>query len=177
VTTARADVTTERTNWLGLALKALVLSVVGALLGLGVNAVRAHGLPLKARGFDYQISCEAATVASTNRTLTPPEAAKLRAEKDVALVDIRGAEAYAAGHVAGAQSLPVSSVMPTDPAKLAALSKYRVVIVYDQGEELGRAEEFAGELTTAGVKDVRFLGGGYQAYAAASQPVTTGASP
>ncbi|MBI5480892.1 MAG: rhodanese-like domain-containing protein [Deltaproteobacteria bacterium] len=169
--------TTDRTNWLGLVAKALVLTVIGGALGLGVNAVRARGLPLVARSFDYQISCEEATVASANRTLTPPEAAKLRAAKDVALVDIRSAEAYAAGHAAGAQSLPVSSVMPTDPAKLAALTRYRVVIVYDEGEELGRAEEFAGELKTAGVKDVRFLGGGYRAYAAASQPGATGASP
>ena len=169
--------TTDRSNWLGLAGQALVLTVVGALLGLGANAVRARRLPLVARSFDYQISCEEATVASANRTLTPPEATKLRAGQDVALVDIRSADAYATGHVAGAQSLPVSSVMPTDPAKLAALNKYRVVIVYDEGEELGRAEEFAGELKTAGVKDVRFLGGGYKAYAAASQPVTTGVSP
>jgi rhodanese-related sulfurtransferase len=163
--------------WLGLAVKALVLAVVGALLGLGVNAVRARGLPFVARSFDYQITCEEATVASANRTLAPAEAAKLRAGKDVAVIDIRSAEAYAAGHVAGAQSLPVSSVMPTDPAKLAALKGYRIVIVYDEGEELGRAEEFAGELKTAGVKDVRFLGGGYKAWAAASQPATKGPTP
>jgi rhodanese-related sulfurtransferase len=171
------EATGDRTSWLGLAARALALTLVGALLGLGANAVRARGLPLVARSFDYQISCEEAMVASANRTLTPAETAKLRAGKDVAVVDIRSAEAYAAGHVAGAQSLPVSSVVPTDPAKLAALAKYRVVVVCDEAEELGRAEEFAGELKTAGTKDVRFLQGGYRTYAAASQPVTTGAAP
>ena len=163
--------------WLGLVVKAFALTAIGALLGFGVNAVRARGLPVVARSFDYQITCEEATVASANRTLAPAEAAKLRAAKDVAVIDIRGAAAYAAGHVAGAQSLPVSSLLPTDPAKLAALKGYRLVIVYDEGEELGRAEEFAGELKTAGVKDVRFLGGGHKAWAAASQPVTKGPTP
>ena len=169
--------TTERAGWLGIFVRALALTVVGALLGLGVNAVRAHRLPLVARSFDYQISCEAAVVAAADHTLAPADLAKLRAGPNVALVDIRGAEAYAAGHAAGAQSLPVSSVMPTDPAKLAALTKFRTVIVYDEGEELGRAEEFGGELKTAGAKDVRFLRGGYKAYALASQPVRTGVNP
>jgi 3-mercaptopyruvate sulfurtransferase SseA len=170
-------VTTERAGWGKILLQMVALTVVGALLGLGVNAVRAKRLPLVARSFDYQISCEAAVVTATDHALTPADLPKLRADAGVALVDIRSADAYAAGHVAGAQSLPVSSVMPTDPAKLAALNKFKTVVVYDEGEELGRAEEFGGELKTAGVKDVRYLRGGYRAYAAASQPVTTGGNP
>jgi rhodanese-related sulfurtransferase len=171
-------VTTERAGWPGIIVRTLALSVIGALLGFGVNAVRAHRLPLVARSFDYQIECGMPGVAPMEgNTVAPADLAKLRAAPGVVLVDIRSADAYAAGHVAGAQSLPVSSVMPTDPAKLAALSKSRTIIVYDDGEELGRAEEFGGELKTAGAKDVRFLRGGYKGYAAASQPVTTGVSP
>jgi rhodanese-related sulfurtransferase len=163
--------------WPRILLQAVILTAAGALVAVVANTVRAHGLPWTARSFDYQISCEENLVAAQNRTFTVDDLRKVLGLKDVVVVDIRSAADFAAGHVAGARSLPVSSIMPTDPAKLAALKPFRFVVVYDAGAELGRAEEFAGELKNAGITDVRFLGVGFAGWRAAGGAVATGGTP
>ena len=158
-------------------LQSLTLVVVGSLLALGVNSGRARRLPLVASAFDYQFRCEEPAVAAANRTLGVDEVARLRDRSDVAIVDIRAAEAYAQGHIPKAHSVPVSILAPTDPAKLAALSRYRTVVIYDEGDDLVHAEEFAGEVTAAKVADVRFLAPGLKGWVSAGRPITTGAAP
>ena len=73
------------------------------------------------------------------------------------------------------QYAPTLTTDTTDPAALAALVKHRRIVIYDEGEDLAKAEEFAGELKGAG--DVRFLGPGYAGWVAAGRPVATGARP
>jgi rhodanese-related sulfurtransferase len=158
-----------------LAVQALVLTALGALLGLGVNAVRAKRLPLVASSFDYEIGCEEAAVESKNRTLGVDETARLAARPGVVVVDIRAAEAYASGHIPQSKSVPVSILAPTDPAALTELARAATVIIVDATDDLVHAEEFAGELK--GARDVRFLAPGFAGWTAAGRPVTTGATP
>ncbi|HEY3352319.1 MAG TPA: rhodanese-like domain-containing protein [Polyangia bacterium] len=165
----------RRQTFPALLVQACLLTALGALVGLGVNAVRAKRLPLVASSFDYQVRCEEAAVESKNRTFTVEEVEKLLGKPDVAVVDIRDAEAYAKGHLPRARSLPVSVLAPTDPAALAALLKFRQVVVYDEGNDLAKAEEFAGELK--GAKDVRFLGVGYAGWIGAGRAITAGNQP
>jgi rhodanese-related sulfurtransferase len=164
----------RRQSFPALFLQAVILTALGAGVGFGVNAVRAKRLPLVASAFDYQMRCEEAAVESKNRTLTVDEVERLRRARDVAVVDIRDAEAYATGHIPGALSVPVSILAPTDPAKLAELARFRQIVIYDETDDLAHAEEFAGELKG---KDVRFLGVGLKGWTGAGRPVTTGGRP
>jgi rhodanese-related sulfurtransferase len=113
-------------------------------------------------------------VKSDERTIDVAGLEQLQRAPGAAIVDIRPAETYAEGHVPGARSVPVSVVAPTDPAALAALKKFAQVIVYDEGDDLVKAEEFAGELKA---RNVRFFKPGFAGWTAAGKPVTKGPTP
>lgn len=158
-------------------LQALGLCVCGALLGLLVNTVRGNGLAWVTAAFDYQLSCEEKMGDARGNTVSVDMMAAALANVDVAVVDIRSVDAYAAGHLPGARNIAVSVVSATPPALMNPLAAFKEVLIYDQGAELGRAEEFAGELQAAKVTAVRFLDVGYNGWVAAGRPVTVGAQP
>lgn len=158
-------------------LQALGLCAAGALLGLVVNTLRGNGLPWVTAPFDYQLSCEEKMGDARGNSVSVGEMARALGRADVAVVDIRSAETYAAGHVPGARNVAVSVVSATPAALMTPLAAFQEVLIYDDGAELGRAEEFAGELQGAKVTRVRFLDVGYTGWVAAGHPVSTGVQP
>jgi 3-mercaptopyruvate sulfurtransferase SseA len=157
--------------------QALGLCALGVVLGLCVNAVRGGGLPLVTAPFDYQLACEEKMADARGNTVTAEQLAQLLKDPQRAVLDIRSAEVYAAGHIPGARHVAVSVVSATPPALLKPLAGLAGVVVYDDGAELGRAEEFAGELEAAKVGNVRFLDVGYAGWVAAGREVKTGGEP
>ena len=164
-------------SWRTRCVEVAYLLALGFALSVVAHALRRDALPWVTPPSAYYTPCGETVLAEKGAVLSPEDAEALLRTSGVALVDIRSAEAYAEGHLPRARSLPVSSVAPTDPAALAALKEFRVILVYDEEAQLGRAEEFAGELRGEGVKDVRFISGGLQGWLGSGRAVEKGARP
>ena len=81
---------------------------------------------------------------------------------ELALIDVRDALAYAAGHILYAANLPLARL---EPLAARALPRRSVpVVVCDDGE--GIAAQAAARLADSGYHDIRVLEGGVQAWAA-----------
>ncbi|MBW0116358.1 rhodanese-like domain-containing protein [Pseudonocardia sp. KRD-169] len=86
---------------------------------------------------------------------------------DVAVVDVRSAEEFAAGHVPGAVNVPLERVI-TDPGRYAGQELY---VICQSG---GRSAKAAEALTAAGARPVS-VGGGTAGWISSGRPVDTGA--
>jgi len=87
--------------------------------------------------------------------------------KSTAVIDVRSAEAYAAGHLRDAKSIPLAELAN----RIGELdkAKTKTVIVVDQdGKHVARAERL---LKTAGFEDIYGLEGGIAAWMAAGLPL------
>lgn len=120
----------------------------------------AHDLVAAARGRIHEIDPDAATA--------------VLAEADV-LIDVREADEYAAGHIAGAINIPrgllefrLSSTAELDSRALR-------VVLYCKTS--GRAALSAVAMADMGYLDVHSIAGGYDAWAAAGKPVMKPAVP
>ena len=123
-----------------------------------------------------------------------PDAAAGPRAKDAGppvVIDLRPAEAFAAGHVPGAVHLDLFglSLIDTSPAPLEAFlwmiahllaargaSADRTVVVYDERSGIRAARAFW-FLELFGHPDARLLDGGFGGWSAAGHPVTTRAAP
>lgn len=120
----------------------------------------AHDLVAAARGRIHEIDPDAATA--------------VLAEADV-LIDVREADEYAAGHIAGAINIPrgllefrLSSTAELDSRALR-------VVLYCKTS--GRAALSAVAMADMGYLDVHSIAGGYDAWVAAGKPVMKPAVP
>ena len=77
----------------------------------------------------------------------------------VHVFDLRGAEAFAAGHVPGARHTPHSQALRWIPQR--ALTQELVVLVDDDGRAGGPARHVAHELAHHWFRRLRYLEGGY----------------
>jgi len=88
--------------------------------------------------------------------------------KTTAVIDVRTADEFAAGHLRDAKNIPLADLN----ARVGELdkSKIKTVIVIDQnGSRVAKAERL---LKTAGFADIYSLEGGIAAWTAAGLPVT-----
>ena len=87
---------------------------------------------------------------------------RIRGAGELALIDVREALAYAAGHILYAANLPLACLVRL---AMRALPRRSVpIVVCDDGE--GMAAQAAARLADSGYSDVRILEGGAQAWAA-----------
>lgn len=99
----------------------------------------------------------------------PSEAVRLM-NGGAVLIDVRGSEAFAAGHIANARSVPGATI--ADGAKAIERFKDKTVIAYcDSGQTSAIAVRHLGRL---GFADVRNLRGGLAAWRAENLPVEKG---
>jgi len=71
------------------------------------------------------------------------------------VLDVRPAEEYAAGHIAGARSIPVAELR----ARIKEVPKKRLIVAYCRGPFCVFADEALGILRSAGCRAVRLEGG------------------
>jgi rhodanese-related sulfurtransferase len=90
--------------------------------------------------------------------------ARQDAGADPVVIDVRDPDQYAAGHVAGALSIPIAEL----PEKLAELGRDHQIITYCNG---GTRCERAATLLRENGFDAQALGGGYPGWKAAGLPV------
>ena len=79
-----------------------------------------------------------------------------RGGEAITVIDARGAEAYAQCHVPGAVSLPHRAI---SESTTAALSRYRVLVVYCWGPGCNAATKAAAKLSALGFRVKEMIGG------------------
>jgi len=99
--------------------------------------------------------------------ITPTNLVNLVNREGAVLVDIRDTKEYSSGHIAGAVSMPVSSI----DARIGELESYKdkpVVLVCKMGQH---ASETGRKLKALGFENVRRLSGGMAEWTASSLPM------
>jgi len=98
--------------------------------------------------------------------VSPSAAVQMMNHQHAVLVDIRGADAFNAGHIPQARHIPLAEL----DKKVAGLPKNKpVIVVCDQGRSAVGA---AKKLRSLGLAEVTVLEGGMRAWSTAGLPVT-----
>src|SRR6267154_2465087 len=134
-----------------MALRAGILCVAGALLGIAGNRFTPRPAPLGSR--------------------IVPAAKPLCIACTAVFVDARSPQEYAAGHVTGALHLAPGE--PVEPL-LASLRAAPTVIVYDRDRQCASANAVAADLLGRGLRDVRVLIGSWPDWLAQGGPGESG---
>jgi len=143
--------------------EAMVVTMVAAAVGIGVNAVRQDGLPFVAET-PYQILVPCPEPGGPVLAVEPGDP-ELLARKTF-LVDARSATEYEAGHLPNAANLTYDWLDPVPEADLLALateiaaSGATRVVVYGDGGRPDSGEHLGREISGRGIKNVCFLEGG-----------------
>jgi rhodanese-related sulfurtransferase len=107
------------------------------------------------------------------RSVSAPELLQRMREGDVLVLDVRPALEYAAGHIAGARSVPVDEL----EKRLKRIPKSREIVAYCRGPLCVFADEAVARLRRKGYR-ARRLDVGFPDWRAAGLPVTgPGGSP
>lgn len=142
---------------------AAIVVAVSALLALGVNAVRAEGIPLvQKEAYDILVPCpepvgDPGEMASNDARIH---------DKTSLVLDVRSKEEFASWHWDGARNQPFDWLGPPvddevkTVAKQVAASKAQRVIVYGDGDDPDSGREWAKLLSGARIKNVFFVKGG-----------------
>jgi rhodanese-related sulfurtransferase/DNA-binding transcriptional ArsR family regulator len=101
--------------------------------------------------------------------VTPDELARRMTNGEVMVLDVRPEQEYAAGHIAGARSIPVVDLSE----RLAELPREKEFVAYCRGPYCVYADEAVGVLRANGLKAQR-LTEGYPEWSLAGRPVRTG---
>lgn len=104
------------------------------------------------------------------------EALDLLGNAGVTFVDARSRDAYEAGHVPGAVSLPAETAAGLMEVQSVPVPPNDIVITYCEGAAACEQGEYLGVLLRdqAGCSRVRVLEGGWQAWAAEGAPIQVG---
>lgn len=100
--------------------------------------------------------------------VTPDELSRRMTNGEVVVLDVRPEQEYAAGHIAGALSVPVSDIL----ARLAELSDEKEYVAYCRGPYCVYADEAVAVLRANGLKAQR-LTDGYPEWWLSGRPVRT----
>ncbi len=101
--------------------------------------------------------------------VTPDELARRMTAGEVTVLDVRPRHEYAAGHIAGARSIPVAEL----PERLAELPREKEYVAYCRGPYCVYADEAVAVLRANGLQAQR-LTEGYPEWALSGRPVRTG---
>lgn len=148
--------------------------IVGACLGATLVVLR--GAPdVGALRADDPTTCTAPVALRPEvRWIEQADAREMIDDTEVSFVDARPRDAYEAGHVAGALSVPMETGA-IDDRSTQLVRGARVVITYcDTGSECASSRRLAGLLAEAGLPDVRVMRGGMPAWLENGFPAEAG---
>jgi len=150
--------------------RAMAIAVLGALVGVGFNAVRRDGI--RPSSFAPPAVCDGESQKQAG-LISPAEAASLCGRTDVLVADARTPARFAEGHVAGAVHLPCQGDADATVLALDRLRGHHTVIVY--GDSTSEAQAVAASiLRREPALDVRVLAGGFPAWSQAGQACASG---
>lgn len=111
-----------------------------------------------------------AAAGAAERTITAEALAeRLQGAQPPTVLDVRGADEYAAGHLPGAVLVPHDQVL----GRLVELGQAREIVLYCRS---GRRARLAGEALEGAGFEVVYLEGDYPGWAAGGRAVATGAA-
>lgn len=153
-------------------IRAIVLVVAGAALGLAGNAMRPHGLRVAA--FAPPTECSGGEGgAPTPTVMSPTEASSLCGQPNVVIADTRAATSFAEGHVAGAVHLPCDAGGASAVEALAHFQHAHTIVVYGNSTDDARPVADALARKHPDVK-VALLDGGFTAWSSAGLACASG---
>jgi rhodanese-related sulfurtransferase len=162
--------------------RALCLVLAGSALGLAVNAARPDGV--RFAKYAPPNTCgagETVAGASPVEVLPPTRAASLCGDGQTLLADVRPADEFAEGHVAGAIHLPCASSDSAAGAAVDRLAGRHTLVVYGDGTEDAKlvAEELRRRAGRSGRSELRVLviEGGFAAWSRAGLACSSGPCP
>jgi len=100
--------------------------------------------------------------------LSPAQAVQLINRRNAVVVDVRDAEAFGKGHIAGAVHLPESALAEAS-VRLQRVAKRPLVVVCASGSSAAAA---ARKIAAAGAFELHLLAGGMTAWGEAKLPVS-----
>jgi len=157
-------------DWSTVLLGAAAIVVVAVCLGLVANQRSSHRLPLLASEESLRPPApEAAGYASL------AEARRQLDDPDVLFLDARPPEAFAAGHVRGALSLPVGDFEERHPGLAEPLRAATTLIVYCSDIACEDSAHLSELLLAAGYPRVVIMFEGWDGWRGADYPWTAGA--
>ncbi|MDR3323401.1 MAG: rhodanese-like domain-containing protein [Zoogloeaceae bacterium] len=104
------------------------------------------------------------------KRLSPTLATQLMNREDAAVIDVRDAPEYAAGHILNARNIPLKD-LPTRATELDALKEKPLLVVCASGTRAGQA---CARLQKLGFVQLNALDGGMSAWERAGLPVKRG---
>jgi rhodanese-related sulfurtransferase len=108
-------------------------------------------------------------LAPRGRQATPLQTTQMiNRGKSTAVIDVRSADEFAAGHLRDAKNMPLADLSN----RIGELDKNRVKTVILVCQSGARANKAARQLTSAGFEDIYSLEGGIAAWSAAGLPLT-----
>lgn len=152
----------------GFAIQFVAMGLLAVLAAFAVNAIRPDPLP-----WIGEYSEEARLTSPTGRKLaiSLEEAFHLHERKQALFLDARNASEYAAGHIAGALSVPVSEGEQRLLEVLEGVPDSAVIITYCDGEGCNLSKELAIMIETFGFTNVHVLVNGWSVWKNAGHPV------
>lgn len=145
--------------------RGLLICLVGAGLGLLVNAVSPRGIPL--------IGPIPASHKVGIEEIAPEEAWALFQEKKGTFVDARSADDFRAGHIPGALLFPLHAFEETLSLWRNLISADTLLIIYCSGEGCEASRDVAALLKEVGYSRVKVLLGGWEQWKRAGYSVET----
>ena len=175
------NISTLKTAHIGavrLILKAVVILLVGSGAGLTYNALSKTGIPLRTPvqpSFSDQVNWSL-RIKGLRATLTDAKRAFDR--KEATFIDARSSHDYAAGHIPGALSLPVSEFEARSRELLKGLSREARIITYCSGERCQSSIHLARMLIEKlGYTRTQVFFDGWHAWNSAAYPLVIGDFP
>lgn len=144
-----------------------VIALVGALAGIGFNAVSPKKLPL--------VQSEKRTVDNF-RMVTTDEVKFYLHEEGALTVDSRSPEEYSLGHIPGAVCLPEETFDAAFPKLQVRLKVAPFLIIYCSGGSCATSEYLAKKLADKGIPGEKILiyGDGFPGWMRAKNPIESG---
>ncbi len=150
-----------------IALEMLLITLGSSALGLTFNQLREEGLPLQAR-YPYEIFIPCPDARTEVEAISVEEVPK----EGVLFLDARSSKRFEQGHIPGARSLPYDDLFDPPEAEIKALLKAqaRMILVYGELDgALDTGRMMAADLAAKGLRGVRPLKGGAEAWAASGR--------
>jgi rhodanese-related sulfurtransferase len=148
--------------------RALAIVCAGAVLGLAANAISPRRIP-------YLTPPKAPPKAED--TVTLKEAQELWSSGRAFFLDARAPSDYAAGHIAGAWSLPVEDFEEHFPHVAPMLTPDSPIVAYCDGQECDLSHRLMTRLRELDYHNVRLLVNGWTTWHTAGLPTHTGDQP
>ena len=153
--------------------QAVLITALGIVGGLVVNGLRQNALPLKGRIF---VDDPASSDEKNGLHIGLEEAEGFFYSQAAVFIDTREGDAYAAGHIQGAKSLPWADFDQQHEKILEDVEKDAYIITYCDGARCNSSEHVAVALIERGYTSVYVLFDGWTQWQRNALPSEKGSS-